>query len=154
MFKGLDFTLRQIENHWRVLSIWFGIITWWFWRVIVESGMTLCPQRRYCIYNLFSCSLPVPYVTVFPAIKALSSCKDYHSYGAQRDHFCSRHHWYAGFSILISSYSSNLLSPYFSIVVPLQLLVCSSALKVFIFISILLIILYHPSRNAIISSLC
>lgn len=154
MFKSLNFTLREMGNHWRVFSIWFGTITWWFWRVIVECGTILCFQRRYCIYHLLPCSLPIPYLIVFLAIKGMSGCKAYHNYDAQRNHFCSKRHWYTSVSILMASYRSNLLSLCFSAVVFLHLLVSCCALKLFHFISILLMMLYNSSWNAIPFPLC
>ena len=112
MFKTLNFALKEMGSHRRLLSIWFRSITWCLWRAVVESVTTFCLQRRHSIYHLFPFSLSIPYLIVFAVIKGTSGCKGYHNYDAQRNHFCSKHHWCTSFSILISSYRSNLPSLY------------------------------------------
>ena len=70
----------------------------------------MCLQRRHCIYHLFPGSMPISYLIVFTAIQGMSGCKDSHNYDAQRNHFCHKHPWCPGYSVLISSDRPNLPS--------------------------------------------
>ena len=110
-------------------------------------GKFLSPQKLHLLFIPVFFAYPISHC--FPCNQRNVWLQRLSQLWCSENHFCSRRHWCAGFSIPISSYRTNLLSLSFLIVVPLQLQVYFCALMLFIVASILLVMLHHPSSNAI-----